>query len=68
MEDISYFSFPQNKNIFTIPIDVNYRNNNIMIYPLKEYNNGWVSIDQLIREQSIDPDDYRGGSNFYMLA
>ena len=39
MEDISYFSFPQNKNIFTIPIDVNYRNNNIMIYPLKEYNN-----------------------------
>ena len=47
----------------------NYNNGNTYAYdPLKEYNNGWVSIDQLIREQSIDPDDYRGGSNFYMLA
>ena len=36
--------------------------------PLKEENNGWVSIDQLLREQSKDPDDSRGGSNFYMLG
>ena len=35
--------------------------------PLKVENNGWVSIDQLWNEQSIDPDDSRGGSNFYEL-
>ena len=36
--------------------------------PLKESNNGWISVDQIIAEQSIDPDDSRGGSNFYMLG
>ena len=36
--------------------------------PLRDNNNGWVSIGQLIKEQSKDPDDSRGGSNFYMLG
>ena len=36
--------------------------------PLKDSNNGWFSINQLIKEQSKDPDDSRGGSNFYMLG
>ena len=36
--------------------------------PLKDNNNGWFSINQLIKEQSKDPDDSRGGSNFYMLG
>jgi len=35
--------------------------------PLKIENNGWVGIDQLWNEQSKDPDDSRGGSNFYEL-
>ena len=36
--------------------------------PLKSSNNGWCSIDQIYKEQSKDPDDSRGGSNFYMLG
>ena len=36
--------------------------------PLKDNNNGWFSINQLIKKQSKDPDDLRGGSNFYMLG
>ena len=35
--------------------------------PLVTYKNGWVSIDNLWREQSKDPDDSTGGSNFYSL-
>ena len=34
---------------------------------LKSENNGWVSIDQVFNEQSKDPDDSTGGSNFYSL-
>ena len=48
MEDISYFSFPQNKNIFTIPIDVNYRNNYILNYSLMEQNNSsYLNLDNI---------------------
>ena len=35
--------------------------------PLKSENNGWVSVDQVFNEQSKDPDDSTGGSNFYSL-
>ena len=46
-----------------------YNNGNTIAYdPLKSENNGWVSIKQLFYEQSKDPDDSRGGSNFYMLG
>ena len=48
MEDISYFSFPQNKNIFTIPIDVNYRNNYILNYSLMEQDNSsYLNLDNI---------------------
>ena len=48
MEDISCFSFPQNKNIFTIPIDVNYRNNYILNYSLMEQNNSsYLNLDNI---------------------
>ena len=47
----------------------NYQNGKAFaLDPLRDSNNGWVSIEQLIREQSKDPDDSRGGSNFYMLG
>ena len=42
-------------------------NNVYALDPLKD-NNGWFSINQLIKEQSKDPDDSRGGSDFYMLG
>ena len=46
----------------------NYSNNSTIAYdPLKPENNGWVSLEQLWNEQSKDPDDSRGGSNFYEL-
>ncbi|MBQ8131609.1 MAG: hypothetical protein IJ193_03880 [Bacilli bacterium] len=35
--------------------------------PLKESNNQLFSIDLIWQEQSKDPDDYSGGSNFYSL-
>ena len=35
--------------------------------PLRFSNNGWFSLDQLLTEQSSDPDDSTGGSNFYVL-
>lgn len=35
--------------------------------PLKQFNNGQVSIDLLWNEQSKDEDDYSGGSNFHSL-
>ena len=35
--------------------------------PLNSSNNGWIPINQLWNEQSKDPDDYSGGSNFYSL-
>ena len=48
MEDISYFSFPQNKNIFTIPIDVNYRNNYLLNYSLMGQNNSsYLNYDNI---------------------
>ena len=35
--------------------------------PLDSSKNGWVDINIIINEQSKDPDDSRGGSNFYAL-
>ena len=35
--------------------------------PLRFSNNGWFPLDQLLTEQSSDPDDSTGGSNFYVL-
>ena len=47
----------------------NYQNGKTFaLDPLKDSNNGWISIEQIIKEQSKDPDDSRGGSNFYMLG
>ena len=45
-----------------------YCNNTTNTYdPLLMYNNTRVDIELLWREQSIDPDDYSGGSNFHSL-
>ena len=35
--------------------------------PLSEAKNKWYSIDDIWQQQSKDPDDYSGGSNFYAL-
>ena len=46
----------------------NFNNGYTMAYdPLVYENGGWVSIDQIYIEQSKDPDDSTGGSNFYAL-
>ena len=45
-----------------------YDNGLTMAYdPLKPENNSWTSVDQIFNEQSKDPDDSLGGSNFYVL-
>ena len=48
-----------------------YDNNRTVVMaadPLKVENNDWVSIDQVLNEQSSDPDDSTAGSNFYILS
>ena len=45
-----------------------FQSNKTNVYdPLTQKNNRLFSIDQIWREQSKDPDDYSGGSNFYSL-
>ena len=48
-----------------------YDNNRTVVMaadPLKVENNDWVNIDQVVNEQSVDPDDSTAGSNFYILS
>ena len=45
-----------------------YNGGNTIAYdPLTATKNGWISLNQVWNEQSWDPDDYSGGSNFYSL-
>ena len=44
------------------------KGNTRAVDPLYAKNNGWVSLQQVYKEQSKDPDDSRGGSNFYVLS
>ena len=46
-----------------------YNNGYVIAYdPINSSKNGWVSLSQVWSEQSRDPDDSKGGSNFYSLG
>ena len=65
MEDIPCFPFFQKKNIFTIPIDVNYRNNNFLNNSMLEQNQpNFVNFENLNHILS-DKSSFDSHQNFF---